>query len=93
MLFKIDKEQRRMEWGSDGENEYRGWLEVKEQDRGRACDVTVHLAFTPRPDQAQRFEEQTGDRDRAIRQGIETALASIKNACEGHGGKVEYRTA
>lgn len=92
-FFKVDRNQRRMEWGSDGENEYRGRLEVREMDGGKACDVSVHLSFTPRPDLAQRFEDQTGDRDRTVRQGIETALASIKNACEGHGGKVEYRTA
>jgi uncharacterized membrane protein len=91
-FFRVDAGRRRMEWGSDGESEYRGWLEVKEADGG-ACDVTVSLSFTPRPDQARQFEEQTGDRDRTIRQGIETALASIKNICEGRGGKVEYRTA
>jgi uncharacterized membrane protein len=92
-FFRVDDQRRRMEWGSDGENEYRGWLEVKEADGGKSCDVTVHLSFTPRPDQARQFEEQTGDRDRTVRQGIETALASIKNVCEGRGGKIEYRSA
>jgi uncharacterized membrane protein len=91
-FFRVDAGRRRMAWGSDGENEYRGSLEVAAAGDG-ACDVRVSLSFTPRPDQARQFEAQAGDRDRAIRQGIETALASIKNICEGRGGKVEYRTA
>ncbi len=85
--FRVDATEHRMEWGSDGENAYAGWLQVEEN--GSGSDVTVHLTFAPRPDQAERFEEQTGDRDRTIQEGLEASLLSIRNLVEGRGGKVE----
>jgi uncharacterized protein YndB with AHSA1/START domain len=36
--------QYRLEWGTRGQGEYAGWLQVFEIDEG-ASDVTVHLSF------------------------------------------------
>ena len=51
--------------------------------------MTVHLTFQPKPEQSERMEEQTGDRDKTITEGLRASLESIKNFVEGHGGKVE----
>lgn len=87
--FRADTSSRRLEWGSDGENNYSGWLRVDEADAGAASDITVHLSFAPRPELGERLDEQTGDRDRTIQEGMEKALVSIQNIVEGQGGKVE----
>lgn len=92
-FFRIDPRQRRMEWGSDGEQHYQGWLEVKPNGHAGAdgqpgSEVTIHLTFEPLPEMAQKLAQQTGDHSRTIQQGLEQALASIKNICEGHGSKV-----
>ena len=86
-FFHVDKQQRWMEWGSDGESGYRGWLEVKEA--GGASNVTVHLSFDPQSSAFQEMDKNTGDRTLIINEGIENTLQSIKNLCEGRGGKVE----
>ncbi len=85
--FRADADERRLEWGSDGETAYEGWLEI--EGAGDESLVTVHLSFAPRPDQAARMDEQTGDQDAAIQQGLDAGLRSIKNLVEGVGGKVE----
>lgn len=83
--FRVDQSRKRMEWSSDGENDYRGWLEVKPDQSEMTSEVTVHLSFSPRPELAQKFAEQHPDRDQAIEQGIEKALYSIQHQCEGTG--------
>ncbi len=84
--FKVDRSARRMEWGSDGENQYHGWMTVA--PTSTSATVTVHLSFTPKPEQEEAFKEQTGSRDSTIRKGLTAALQSIKNLVEGDGGKV-----
>ncbi len=91
--YNVYKDRKRMEWGSDGENQYRGWLEVKDNEDGTGATVTVHLSFEPRSDLALQYERQSGDRDRTIHEGLKNALQSIKNLCEGQGGKVDSRAA
>ena len=91
-MFKVNQASRRLDWGSDGENNYKGWLQVN-GGSGQA-DVTVHISFEPKPEIAQRMEEQAHEmgghsRDDAMNEGIETALQSIKNQVEGNGGKIE----
>lgn len=81
--FHVDEAKRRMEWGSDGENEYRGWLEVKEAADNASAQVTVHLSFEPRPELAEQFRQQSGDRDKTINQGIKDALEAIKQNLQG----------
>ena len=87
--LRLDRTEHRMEWGSDGENQYSGWMEVEGDEGGSA--VTVHLSFVPRRHQEVQFEQQTGDVDATIQQGLEAALRSIKSQCEGSGTKVEPR--
>jgi hypothetical protein len=77
-----------MEWGSDGERGYSGWLQVSEVDDD-SCDVTVHLAFDPKNKALWEMDERAGDHERVVNEGIENALQSIKRICEGRGGKVE----
>ena len=85
--FRVDKPNYRLEWGSDGENRYLGWLEIDGMDD--ECEVTVHLTFQPKPEQSERMDAQTGDRDQTITDGLVAALESIRNNVEGRGGKVE----
>ena len=85
--FRTDPVNWRLEWGSDGENRYSGWLEI--DGVADECEVTVHLNFQPNPEQGRRMEEQTGDRDGTIQDGLAAALESIRNQVEGRGGKVE----
>ncbi len=84
--FEVDDAARTMSWGSDGETKYSGRLTVRpHEDHGH---VRVDLEFQPNPGQERAFEEQTGDRDRTVQQGLDAALRSIKNEIEGTGGKV-----
>lgn len=68
-------------------------MEVRSANGGSESIVSVHLSFEPRADMAEKFEQQTGDRHRTIQDGLEKALQSIKNLCEGRGGKVESQAA
>lgn len=83
--YNVYKDRKRIEWGSDGENQYGGWLEVKDNGGGASASVTVHLSFEPRPALAQQYEQQSGDQDRTINEGLKNALQSVKNLCEDRG--------
>jgi polyketide cyclase/dehydrase/lipid transport protein len=85
--FRVDQASRRVEWGSEGKHVYRGWLQVAPD--GQGSSVTIHLSFAPGPEYAQQLDEATGSRDQTIAQVLESTLASIRNQCEGRGGKVE----
>jgi hypothetical protein len=85
--FHVDEASRRIEWGSEGEQAYRGWLQVAPD--GASSAVTIHLSFAPGPEYAQQLDAATGHRDQTIAQVLEAALLSIRNQCEGRGGKVE----
>ena len=84
--FIVHRDDRKMEWGSNGENNYSGWMTV--EPTVTASTVTVHLSFNPKPELAAAFKEQTGSRDKTIRSGLTAALQSIKNLIEGDGDKV-----
>lgn len=87
-FFRVDQAQQRLEWGSDGDSNYAGWLEVQGDLTAATSTVTVHIKFDPKPELARQMEQQ-GGRDEAINEGIKNALISIQNHCEGKGGKVE----
>jgi hypothetical protein len=91
--FRADKEARRLEWGSDGEKRYSGWLQVEQMEDPSTAKVIAHIAFAMSDEQQQKFAQPSGDPDAAFNEGIDKALQSIKNICEGHGGKVESQTA
>lgn len=88
--FRVDKQARRIEWGSDGENDYRGWLEVQ-GDSGSQSQVKVHIHYAPRPEILQRMVERSPDHsfESVMKEGITKTLESIKRICEGKGGKEE----
>ena len=92
--FRIDQEARRLEWGSDGDNHYSGWMQVEEGvEEVFTSRVSVHLSFEPQPEFARQVEAQGGNRDDVINEGIDNTLRSIKNLCEGTGDKVESQSA
>lgn len=87
--FRVNKEARRLEWGSDGENEYSGSMEV--QGDGAQSQVKGHIHFAPQPEMAQRMAERSPGHsfESAMNEGIAKTLESIKRICEGKGGKEE----
>jgi len=87
--FRVNRAERRMEWGSDGENDYRGWLAVSGD--GSRAEVKVHIDYAPPPQMQQAMAARTpgGSFESAMYEGIGKTLISIKNLCEGRGGKEE----
>lgn len=75
-FFRVDQQSQRMEWGSDGDADYSGWLTVEQQGDMRSL-VTVHLSFGSR---------EIPDQDQRIRQGLEDALSAIQQQIEARGG-------
>jgi Polyketide cyclase / dehydrase and lipid transport len=65
--FRIDRERRHLEWGSEGPNDYHGYLDVTGDERASSVPVFLH---TERHD--------SGDIDR----GIAETLASVKRLVE-----------
>lgn len=79
--FHADYTAKRMEWGSDGDKDYRGWLQVSGDQA--TCTVTVSL----------HFGEGAGagnDPGQRIHDGLVHTLQSIQNIMEGKGGKVDH---
>lgn len=67
--FELDEQARTMRWGSEGDNQYHGELEVTDAGDGQST-VTVSL-HTQRADGP------------GIRAGLEQTLANIKRQVEG----------
>ncbi|MBD2100144.1 SRPBCC family protein [Leptolyngbya sp. FACHB-261] len=88
--FRVDQQARRLQWGSDGENDYNGWLEVQ-GNGGPQSEVKVHIHYAPRPEMAQKMAERSPGHsfEAAMHEGISKTLESIKRICEGKGGKEE----
>ena len=88
--FRIDRDRRRLEWGSDGENDYGGSMEVTEKGSDKAA-VKVQIHYAPQPETRQRMEQQSPQHsfESAMNEGINKSLESIKRICEGTGGKQE----
>lgn len=84
--FKVDADKRTLDWGSDGEHEYHGRLKVRGDGR---AEVECTLVFEPDPATRQRMEQGQGGQDAAMRDGLQACLRSIKQICEGGGGKVK----
>ena len=93
-FFRQDDAAKRLEWSSDGDFKYSGWLEVKEAAGNQSADVTVHLKFDPNPQQsANRPMPGQGPDQHQIQEGLDKALQSIQNQIEGKGGKEEPQSA
>ena len=68
--FRADQERQRVEWGSEGPNDYHGWLDVTDESGGRST-VAVHVSTV-------RVE----DRPDEINQGLERTLTNVRRLVE-----------
>ena len=89
-FFKVDQSSRTMTWGSDGENDYSGKMKVTGD--GSMAQVECSLKFTPSADMKQSMDKNQGGPSAAMTDGLHASLQSIKQLCEGTGGK-EHSTA
>ena len=71
--FRVDQEAKQVEWGSEGPNDYQGWLDVTDQGGGRSS-VAVRVSTV-------RVE----DRPDEINQGLERTLGNVKRLVEEQG--------
>lgn len=85
--FTTDDSTRRLEWGSDGENDYSGWLQVKGD--GSSSTVEVGLHFGDELAQQLAGDHPSDSAEAPADHGLAAALASVKQIVEGEGGKVE----
>ena len=83
--FKTDDEARLMSWGSDGQNDYAGKMTVTGD--GAASQVSCTLRFTPTTEIKDAMDKYQGGPSNAMTDGLRTSLLSIKQLCEGTGGK------
>jgi uncharacterized membrane protein len=67
--FRVDNQTHRIEWGSEGLNDYNGSLEVSDADGGAQVAVRMHTTRVP-------------DGSSEVQQGIEDTLATIKRLVE-----------
>ena len=87
--FRMNKSQNRMEWGSDGEENYKGWLQFSPMAAQNQTQVIVHLTFDPPPKMGEKLAQSTASKEQTIEKGLEEAMLSIKNIVEGRGGKID----
>jgi uncharacterized membrane protein len=83
--FKVDQSGKAMTWGSDGENDYSGKMKVSGD--GSRATVECSLHFTPPQGIKQSMDEHQGGPSAAMKDGLRASLQSIKDICEGKGGK------
>ena len=83
--FKVDEAGRTMTWGSDGANDYSGKMAVSGE--GDASRVECSLHFTPTGEIKDSMDRNQGGPSAAMTDGLRASLASIKQLCEGTGGK------
>ena len=88
--FKVDEASRTMSWGSDGENDYSGKMTVTGD--ATSAKVACSLRFTPTGETKESMDKNQGGPSAAMTDGLHKSLQSIKNLCEGTGGK-EHSTA
>ena len=67
--FTVDPDARRIEWGSEGANDYHGSIEVNGTTTG--ADVRAQLHTT-----------RVDDGNSEVQQGLEEALATVKRLVE-----------
>lgn len=80
-FFHMDKNKNRMEWGSDSEERYRGWLSAQGSEDKGPTQVTVHLSFEP----------SSPTQDQEINRNLDQALQSLKQHVESQGGRGQER--
>jgi hypothetical protein len=70
--FTVDDDARRIEWGSEGLNDYHGSLEVSSTATGAEVRAQLHTT-------------RVNDEDSDVQQGLEETLATIKRLVEQQG--------
>lgn len=68
--FTVDDSAQRIEWGSEGPNDYHGYVDVR--PAGSGSEVEVHIHTTRVPDGNSEIED-----------GVRETLAKIKQQVEG----------
>lgn len=74
-MLRVDQGDRRLHWGSDADEGYRGWLQVL--DRPPGSEVRLHVAV---PD--ARLGPSAGAAASEIREGIEEAFDRLAGLIE-----------
>jgi hypothetical protein len=76
-LFRAEKDQLRVEWGSRDTPDYAGWLQVSHagdaEHEDRSSEVTLHLSFFGHQPQSHR-----GHAADETRQGLDDALEKLE---------------
>ena len=67
--FRVDEQARRIDWGSEGANDYHGSLGVTGTGGTSEVSVQMHTARVP-------------DGNREVQQGLEETVATIKRLVE-----------
>ena len=67
--FRVDPDTRRIEWGSEGANDYHGSLDVDATENGAEVRLQLHTAHVP-------------DDDPEMKRGLDETLANIKRLVE-----------
>ena len=76
-LWRARDSQLRLEWGSDEDGRYAGWMQFEgiEDDR---CEAVLHLSFLGEQPQARRQDDE-------VRRGMEEALDRLAAEVEKPG--------
>lgn len=70
--FRVDQTAKHIDWGSEGDNDYSGYLDVTDAGDGSSVEVHIH---SPHGD----------DHADQIQHGIDETLAAIKEKVEAQG--------
>jgi uncharacterized membrane protein len=70
--FRVDHDARHLAWGSEGDSDYHGYLDVRGREAGSEVEVHIH---TNRVDEG----------DDSVQEGIDKTLISIKMLVEDRG--------
>lgn len=67
--FQVDRDTRHLAWGSEGPNNYHGWLQVADAADGSQVEVRLHTDRVP-------------EGDSEVQDGLAITLANIKQLVE-----------
>jgi hypothetical protein len=70
--FKVDEDRKHIEWGSEGESNYAGRLDITGNSSQSTVTVTLHT-------------ERVESGDPQVQQGLEETIARIKELVEASG--------
>ncbi|HEU0138138.1 MAG TPA: SRPBCC family protein [Bryobacteraceae bacterium] len=77
--LRTDADQKRLEWGSENNARYHGWLEVKGGDATPdLSEVTIHLYLGQMTNSEQSAEDQPNDFEERMQGALADSLASIR---------------